>query len=78
MQSSEAAFDAFFTLANTEDVVVFSEQQREALHQQQSLVVAEDGCFPLVEHLVQRSSLNHLHSVAEQQPLGLDGGDLVH
>lgn len=136
------------TLANTEDVLLFSEQQRQALHQQQGFMVALDWCFPLMEHLIQRSSLNlrghqdhqlmfdrfiiqarvliqqllfplppsdqrkhshqmlgiiiswvttdihleylndsnclnfpqayHLHSVAEQQPLCRDGGDLVH
>lgn len=46
------------TFANTEDVLLLSEQQRQALHQQQSFVVAQDWCLPLVEHLIQRSSLN--------------------
>lgn len=46
------------TLANTEDVILFSEQQRQALHKQESFMVAQDWCFPLVEHLVQCSSLN--------------------
>lgn len=46
------------TFANTDDVVLFSEQQRQTLHQQQSFMVAQGGRFPLVKHLVQRSSLD--------------------
>ena len=40
------------TSANTEDVVLFSEQQRQALHQQQGLAVAQGRRRPLLEHLI--------------------------
>ncbi len=46
------------TFANTEDVFLFSEQQRQTLHQQESFMVAQGWRFPLMEHLVQRGSLN--------------------
>lgn len=46
------------TFADTEQVVLLSEQQRQTLHQQQGFVVTQEWCFPLVEHLIQRSSLN--------------------
>lgn len=46
------------TFTNTEDVALLSEQLTQALHQQQSFVVAQGRCFPLVEHLIQRSIPN--------------------
>ena len=46
------------TLADAEDVSLLRQQQGQALHQQQGLVVAEDRRLPLVEHFVQCSCLD--------------------
>lgn len=45
------------TFAYADNVVLLGQQLRQALHQQQSLVVALRGRLPLVEHLIQRSRL---------------------
>lgn len=46
------------TFADTDDVILFGEQQRQTLHQQQSFMVAQSRSLPVVEHLVQRRRLN--------------------
>lgn len=49
------------TFANADDVILFGQQQRQALHQQQGFMVAQRRRLPVVEHLVQRRGL-HLRS----------------
>lgn len=54
------------TFAHADDVVLLGQQLRQALHQQQSLVVALRRRLPLVEHLIQRGRL-HLRTQQQQQ-----------
>lgn len=40
LQGGETAFNALLTLANAKDVSLFSEEERQTLHEQQGLMVA--------------------------------------
>lgn len=61
------------TFADTDDVVLFGEQQRQTLHQQQSFMVAQSRRLPVVEHLVQRRRLN----LRSHQDAVITGGRLT-